>query len=201
MYLAELRGRTEPIRVGVVGIGRMGRGVVDQVSTMAGIRVMAAADVDLGRAEACLRENGAEPVVTDQLGPAQDALRIGRPVATGDGGLMPPLELDPLVQATGLPEVGARVAADAIENLWPVVMLYVEPDLAVGRRLDQRASRGGGGIPRLANATRGPRHARALLPLAGPRPCLQPREGRGHPALGGGRGHGQRGGRLGPLYA
>src|SRR6266849_10781195 len=26
MYLAELRGRTEPIRVGVVGIGRMGRG-------------------------------------------------------------------------------------------------------------------------------------------------------------------------------
>ena len=58
MYLAELRGRTEPIRVGVVGIGRMGRGVVDQVSTMAGIRVMAAADLDLGRAEASLRENG-----------------------------------------------------------------------------------------------------------------------------------------------
>src|SRR2546427_799539 len=29
MYLAELRARTEPIRLGVVGIGRMGRGVVD----------------------------------------------------------------------------------------------------------------------------------------------------------------------------
>jgi len=50
MYLAELRSRTEPIRVGVVGVGRMGRGVVDQVSTMAGMRLMAAADVDLGRA-------------------------------------------------------------------------------------------------------------------------------------------------------
>jgi predicted homoserine dehydrogenase-like protein len=34
MYLAELNSRTEPIRVGVVGIGRMGRGVVDQVTTM-----------------------------------------------------------------------------------------------------------------------------------------------------------------------
>jgi len=48
MYLAELRGRMEPISVGVVGIGRMGRGVVDQIATMPGMRVMAAADVDLG---------------------------------------------------------------------------------------------------------------------------------------------------------
>jgi len=32
MDMAELRGGTEPIRVGVVGIGRIGQGVVDQVS-------------------------------------------------------------------------------------------------------------------------------------------------------------------------
>jgi predicted homoserine dehydrogenase-like protein len=32
MDLAKLRGGTEPIRVGVVGIGRIGQGVVDQVS-------------------------------------------------------------------------------------------------------------------------------------------------------------------------
>jgi hypothetical protein len=94
MYLAELRGRSEPIRVGVVGIGRMGRGVVDQVATMPGMRVMAAADVDLGRAEACLRENGADPLVTDELGHAQDALSRGRPVATGDANLMSRLALD-----------------------------------------------------------------------------------------------------------
>ncbi|TMC82430.1 MAG: NAD(P)-dependent oxidoreductase, partial [Chloroflexi bacterium] len=143
MYLAELRGRTEPIRVGVVGIGRMGRGVVDQVSTMAGMRVMAAADVDLGRAEACLRENDADPVVTDRLGPAQDALRIGRPVATGDAGLIPQLELDALVEATGLPEVGSRVAADAIENRRHVVMLNVEADVVVGPILAERARRAG----------------------------------------------------------
>jgi predicted homoserine dehydrogenase-like protein len=116
MYLAELNSRTEPIRVGVVGIGRMGRGVVDQVTTMPGMRVMAAADVDVGRAEACLRENGTDPLVTDQLGPAQDALRKGRPVATADSSLMPQLELDAIVESTGVPEVGARVAADAIEG-------------------------------------------------------------------------------------
>src|SRR5260370_7206363 len=128
MYLAELRARTQPIRLGVVGIGRMGRGVVDQVATMPGMRVMAAADVDLGRAEACLRENGGDPVVTDELGPAQDALRQGRPVATADEGLVPQLELDALVEATGLPEVGARVAADAIDNPRHVSLLNVYAD-------------------------------------------------------------------------
>jgi len=50
MYRAELQARNNnPVRVGVVGVGRMGRGVVDQVATMPGMRVMAAADVDLGK--------------------------------------------------------------------------------------------------------------------------------------------------------
>src|SRR5207253_7073253 len=143
MYLAELRSRAEPIRVGVVGIGRMGRGVVDQVSNMPGMRLMAAADVDLARAEACLRENGAEPVVTDRLGAAQDALRRGRPVATSDARLMPQLELDALVEATGNPETGARVAAAAIDNRRHVVMLNVEADVVVGPLLAERARRAG----------------------------------------------------------
>jgi predicted homoserine dehydrogenase-like protein len=144
MYRAELRARkNNPVRVGVVGIGRMGRGVVDQVATMPGMKVMAAADVDIGRAEACLRENGADPVVTDQLGPAQDALRKGRPVATADAGLMAQLELDALVESTGVPEVGARVAADAIENRRHVVMLNVEADVVVGPILAERARRAG----------------------------------------------------------
>src|SRR5438067_9010935 len=101
MYLAELRSRAEPIRVGVVGVGRMGRGVVDQVSIMAGMGVFAAADVDLGRAEAWLRENGADPVVTDRLGAAQDALRRGRPVVTAHAAPIAELEVDVSVTATG----------------------------------------------------------------------------------------------------
>src|SRR6202022_4333525 len=144
MYLAELEARkNNPIRVGVVGIGRMGRGVVDQITTMPGMRVMAAADVDLGRAEDCLRENGADPLVTDKLGPAQDALRKGRPVATADASLMPQLELDAIVESTGVPEVGAKVAADAIENKRHVVMLNVEADVVVGPILAERARRAG----------------------------------------------------------
>src|SRR2546422_1957429 len=144
MYLAELRGRTEPIRVGVVGIGRMGRGVVDQVSTMPGMRLMVAADVDLGRAEACLRENGADPLVTDRLGAAQDALRRGRSVATADAGLVPQLELGVLVEGTGLPEVGARGAAEPIENRPHVGVVNREADTGVGPVLFERGRAHGG---------------------------------------------------------
>jgi predicted homoserine dehydrogenase-like protein len=144
MLRAELQARKHnPLRVAVVGIGRMGRGVVDQIATMPGMRVMAAADVDLGRAEACLRENGADPLATDQLGPAQDALRQGRPVATADASLIPQLELDGIVESTGVPEVGARVAADAIENGRHVVMLNVESDVVVGPILAERARKAG----------------------------------------------------------
>src|SRR5919108_630653 len=40
MYLAELRARrSDPALMAVVGVGRMGRGIVDQVSTMAGLVV------------------------------------------------------------------------------------------------------------------------------------------------------------------
>src|SRR2546427_5771224 len=56
---------------------------------------------------------------------------------------MPQLELDALVEATGLPEVGARVAADAIENHRHVVMLNVEADVDVGPILAERARRAG----------------------------------------------------------
>ena len=119
----------------------MGRGVVDQVSTMPGMRVMAAADVDLSRAEACLRENGSDPLVTDRLGPAQDAVDKGRPVATADALLLPQLSLDAVVESTGVPDVGARVAAEAIDNHRHVVMLNVEADVVVGPILAERARR------------------------------------------------------------
>jgi len=40
MDLAQVRGGTEPIRVGVVGVERIGQGVVDQVSTVQVVRLL-----------------------------------------------------------------------------------------------------------------------------------------------------------------
>jgi len=147
MYAEELRRlQDHPASIGVVGIGRMGRGIVDQIATMRGLRVRACADLDIDRARRAFTENGWDPagvVVSDRLGPAQDALRARRAVVTADALLVPQLELDAVVESTGLPEVGARVAHDAIAHRRHTIMLNVEADVVVGPILAHRAREAG----------------------------------------------------------
>ncbi len=147
MYLDELRRMAaDPAPIGVVGVGRMGRGIVDQVATMKGLRVMALADVDQKRAVAGFTENGWDPgavCATDDLGTAQDALREGRAVATADPLLVPDLELRAVVESTGVPEVGAEVADLAIARGRHTVLLNVEADIVVGPILAERARQNG----------------------------------------------------------
>ncbi|MDQ6921658.1 MAG: hypothetical protein M3170_08680 [Candidatus Dormibacteraeota bacterium] len=147
VYLAELEARrSSPAAVGVVGVGRMGRGIVDQMATMVGVRVMAAADLDGQRALAAFTENGwtrDHVCLTELADEAVDALRAGRPVATQDPLLLPQLELEAVVEATGDPATGAEVAAAAIEHRRHTVMLNVEADVVVGPLLAERARRAG----------------------------------------------------------
>lgn len=147
MYLAELRARaSNPILIGQVGVGRMGRGIVDQISTMVGMRVRAAADMDGDRALRAFTENGwdrGQVCVTDDLGTARDALRAGKAVATQDPLLVPGLPLEAVVEATGDPTTGAQVAAASIEAGHHTVMLNVEADVVVGPLLAARARRRG----------------------------------------------------------
>src|SRR5438309_6250994 len=147
MYLAELRARAaDPAPVGIVGAGRMGRGIVDQIATMTGMRVRALADLEGDRALRGFLENGwsrDQVCVTDDPGTAADALRAGNAVATEDPLLVPQLDLEAVVEATGNPGTGAQVAATAIDNRRHVVMLNVEADVVVGPLLAERARRAG----------------------------------------------------------
>jgi predicted homoserine dehydrogenase-like protein len=62
----------------------MGRGIVDQIATMVGIRVVAAADLDGDRAMRAFTENGWERGdvrVTERPDEGIDALRARRPSA------------------------------------------------------------------------------------------------------------------------
>jgi len=124
----------------------MGRGVVDQVATMTGLRVRALADLDVERAVRAFTENGwerAQVTVTDREGEAQDALRRGSAVATADPLLVPKLPLEAVSECTGDPETGARVAMEAIANGRHVVMLNVEADVVVGPILAEKARQAG----------------------------------------------------------
>lgn len=126
-----------PIRVGLVGAGQMGRGFVAQVSGIPGMEVVAAADVDAERALTAFREAGSEPVEGLNGSPE-------RPAVTTDAVELARSEsVDVVVEATGVPEVGARVAYEAIHNGKHVVMLNVETDVTVGAVLARMAKSAG----------------------------------------------------------
>ena len=124
--LEVLERNGSPIRVGLVGAGQMGRGFIAQVAGIPGMEVTVAADIEPQRAMSAFREIGHEPVMDERGKP-------GRPNVTDDTGeLSRSDEVDVIVEATGVPEIGAHVAFDAIQNGKHVVMLNVEADVTFG---------------------------------------------------------------------
>jgi predicted homoserine dehydrogenase-like protein len=146
-HLQRLEAEGDPIRVGLVGCGQMGSGLAHSMHQIAGMNGVAISDVDVKRPLATLEAIGIpEPgiVVTDQVGPAEDALRAGKYVVTEDAVMLAKLEsLDAVVEATGITEVGARVAWNCILHSKHVIMLNVETDVTVGPLLHRLAQKAG----------------------------------------------------------
>src|SRR4051812_36617311 len=109
--LEQLEKQGKPIRVGLVGCGRMGAGVINQIGQARGMRVVAVADKLRDRA---VEAAGKSPAVTDDFDEASRAVEQGRVVASGDGQMLCALPLDVVIESTGIPDSGARVAYDAI---------------------------------------------------------------------------------------
>jgi predicted homoserine dehydrogenase-like protein len=148
--VSKLRQRAaagDPIRIGIVGCGQMGSGLAHAINNIEGMRVAAIADLDVQRGVTTYGEMGREAgdvLVADDLGTAEDAIRAGQAVVTPDALAMPALEgLEAIVEVTGVPDVGARVAHDAIMNRKPVVMMNVETDITIGVYLDRLARKMG----------------------------------------------------------
>lgn len=142
--LKEYQRSGKTIRVGVVGAGQMGEGLVCQMEMMYGMRAMAVADILPGRAGQVYRSAAvpAEEIVeTSDPGLAEAAVAEGRRVSTTDASLLAQIpNLDIIVEATGVPEIGARVALDAILNRKHVLQMNVETDATVGYYLRQMAN-------------------------------------------------------------
>lgn len=146
-----LRERYEagnPIRLALVGAGQMGKGMVCQMEQMIkGIRTVAVADIMLDRVVAAYQAAGVpadEVVVAKDLATAEKALQQGKRIATDDAVLMTKLApVEVVVEASGVPEVGAKVAYHAILNKKHVVMLNVETDITVGYLLRRMADNAG----------------------------------------------------------
>jgi predicted homoserine dehydrogenase-like protein len=133
-----------PVRVGLVGAGQMGTGLVAQVERIAGMQVVAIADVRLEQADVAFARAGAgEPMHGDDPAKLAEAVLAGRRVAVPDARLLTALPVDVIVEATGVPDVGAEVAFGALLAGKDVALLNVETDVTIGYLLGSLARRAG----------------------------------------------------------
>ena len=146
-HLQRLEADGDPIHVGLVGCGQMGSGLAHVTNRIVGMNTVAISDIDVNRPLATLAEMGiagTQIVVTNEIGAAEDALRAGKYVVTEDAVMLAKLEsLDAVVEATGLTEIGARVAWNCILHSKHVIMLNVETDVTVGPLLHRLAQKAG----------------------------------------------------------
>lgn len=135
------------IKTGIVGAGQMGRGMVTQMVLMKGIMPAIVSDIDIKNAVNAYHYAGVKDkdiVCANNLEEANIAMKEGKYVATTNSDLISQCELvECAIDATGAPDVGAKVATDAIANGKHVVMLNVETDVVIGPYLKKLADEKG----------------------------------------------------------
>lgn len=145
--LAQRERDGNPIRVGLIGSGKFGTGLVAQVAGMKGMEVRAIADINLDSAKEAFGAGGyttEETYVVQNGNGMEDAITAGKRAITDDGSLITSSDqIDVVVDATGVPSVGARSAHDAIAHNKHIVMVNVEADVTVGPYLKRLADAAG----------------------------------------------------------
>lgn len=135
----------KPIRIGLVGSGEMGTDIVTRVAHMPGIEIGAISELRLpaaGKAvDIAYRGEGhwREASTADQL---NSVMEQGRVAVTNDVNLLINSGLiDVVIDATGVPAVGAEIGLRAMEHGKHLVMMNVEADVTIGAYLKAEADR------------------------------------------------------------
>ena len=136
----------KPIRVGLIGAGFMGSGIVQQlVNCVPGIELVAVANRHVERALQAYRAAGIEDV-RHVATPAEleATLHAGRVSVTDDARLLCQAEgIDALIEATGTVEFAAGVVLDAVTHGKHVLLLNAELDATLGPILKLYADQAG----------------------------------------------------------
>lgn len=145
--LKEFLNRGKEIKVSIIGAGKMGKGLINQMSRIDGMKPSLVVNRHIDKAIDALLSSGIlreDIVETDSLKDANYYLEKGRFVVSENTELATKVNtIDAVVDATGVPEVGANVALDAIDNRKHIIMLNVETDAAVGPILYKKAQEAG----------------------------------------------------------
>jgi predicted homoserine dehydrogenase-like protein len=144
--LEQRQATGRPVRIGMIGAGQMGTDVIAETSMMKGIEVSAVADIDVERAIAgyTIGQVKGEVVVAESAAQADAAVAAGKRVAARDYRIITDMKnIDVLLEATGVPEIGSSAALRAARAGHDLSMMNVETDITVGPILHWYAGKKG----------------------------------------------------------
>lgn len=145
--LEKCESNGKPIRVGVIGAGYMGRGLVLQIlsSFRTGMRMSALYNRTVEKADLAYLQAGVESTVhVDNKSGVEKAVAEDRFVISTDPLAICQAEnIDVIVEATGEVEFGAQVVLEAIKHGKHVVLMNAELDAVCGPILKVYADRAG----------------------------------------------------------
>ncbi len=142
----ETRAKTgKPIRIGLIGSGEMGTDIVTQVAHMTGLEIGAICERRPPAARKAVEVAYGDATRSRDVsnGPAMTAaIEAGHIAVTGDADLIIDNGLiDVVIDATGVPAVGAEIGLRAMEHGKHLVMMNVEADVTIGAYLKNEAER------------------------------------------------------------
>lgn len=119
--LLEREENSNPIKVGVIGAGQMGAGMIAQIATIPGMSVTGISDINLSAAQKAADAYNASAEKKIDILIANDFKEI-----------INSNHVEIIVDATGVPEVGAKIALETLLAKKHLVLLNVEIDITIG---------------------------------------------------------------------
>ncbi|MBW4467443.1 MAG: Gfo/Idh/MocA family oxidoreductase [Pegethrix bostrychoides GSE-TBD4-15B] len=144
-----LQARAEagnPVRVGMIGAGFMGRGIANQiVNSVPGMELVAVFTRNIEDAQRAYNEAGITDLrVVNTVADLEASIRQGQYAITDDAMLLcRAAGIDALVEVTGAIEFGAEVVMEAIANRKHIVLMNAELDGTIGSILKVKADQAG----------------------------------------------------------
>jgi len=144
--LQQREDENNPIRVGMVGAGFMGRGIALQMlNVVPGMELVAIANRSINGAIRAYNEAGCEEVAqVDSLEALESAISNGEKAVTDDALLLCQADqIDLIIEVTGTVELGAHVALEAFNYGKHLVVMNAELDGTLGPILKHYADKAG----------------------------------------------------------
>lgn len=110
-----------PIRVGVIGAGQMGSGMIAQIATIPGMCVTGISDIHISSAQKAAKDYQASASKKNDILVSEDFKEV-----------IQSKNVEIIVDATGVPEVGAKIALETLLAKKHLVLLNVEIDITIG---------------------------------------------------------------------